>query len=136
MHAEDIDSFFYVRSWLAVQTDDHEELARVLGAADRRVCTFDEYAAVVSGPRTDRDEGFFVCEPVDGWTLVFGEVIGLGVPAEVKAKKFAQVETIKRFSILPRGFTIEDGELTPTLKIKRRNVSQNFAREIEAMYAE
>ncbi|WP_437278415.1 long-chain fatty acid--CoA ligase [Sorangium sp. So ce375] len=50
--------------------------------------------------------------------------------------QLAQVETIKRFSILPRGFTIEDGELTPTLKIKRRNVSQNFAREIEAMYAE
>ncbi|WP_437589542.1 AMP-dependent synthetase/ligase [Sorangium sp. So ce1000] len=48
----------------------------------------------------------------------------------------AQVETIKKFSILPRAFTIEDGELTPTLKIKRRNVSQNFAREIEAMYAE
>ncbi len=50
--------------------------------------------------------------------------------------QLAQVETIKKFSILPRGFTIEDGELTPTLKIKRRNVSQNFAREIEAMYAE
>ncbi|WP_437905790.1 long-chain fatty acid--CoA ligase [Sorangium sp. So ce327] len=50
--------------------------------------------------------------------------------------ELAQVETIKKFSILPRGFTIEDGELTPTLKIKRRNVSQNFAREIEAMYAE
>ncbi|AUX48621.1 long-chain fatty acid--CoA ligase [Sorangium cellulosum] len=50
--------------------------------------------------------------------------------------RLAQVETIKKFSILPRGLTLEDGELTPTLKIKRRNVSQNFAREIEAMYAE
>ncbi|WP_437506009.1 AMP-dependent synthetase/ligase [Sorangium sp. So ce1099] len=50
--------------------------------------------------------------------------------------QLAQAETIKKFAILPRGFTIEAGELTPTLKIKRRNVSQNFAREIEAMYAE
>lgn len=50
--------------------------------------------------------------------------------------QLGQAETIKKFTILPRGFTIEDGELTPTLKIKRRNVSQNFAREIEAMYAE
>ncbi|WP_437655982.1 AMP-dependent synthetase/ligase [Sorangium sp. So ce1182] len=50
--------------------------------------------------------------------------------------QLAQAETIKKFAILPRGFTIEAGELTPTLKIKRRSVSQNFAREIEAMYAE
>ncbi|KYF68954.1 AMP-dependent synthetase/ligase [Sorangium cellulosum] len=50
--------------------------------------------------------------------------------------QLGQVETIKKFTILPRGFTIEDGELTPTLKIKRRNVNQNFAREIEAMYVE
>lgn len=92
MHTDDLDSFFHARSWLAVQTDDHEALARVLGAADGRPCSFAEYAEAVSGPRTGRDEGFFVCEPVDGWTLVFGEDLGLGgVPAEVKAKKFAQV---------------------------------------------
>jgi long-chain acyl-CoA synthetase len=48
----------------------------------------------------------------------------------------AQVETVKKFSILPRSFSVEDGELTPTLKIKRRVVNQNFAHEIEAMYVE
>jgi hypothetical protein len=90
VHADDIDSFFHVRSWLAVQTDDHEEVARLLGAAERRPCALDEYAQAVSGPRTGRDEGFFVCESVDGWTLVFGEDIGLGVPAEIKARKFGQ----------------------------------------------
>lgn len=54
---------------------------------------------------------------------------------EVNAQ-LAQAEMIKKFAILPRGFTVEDGELTPTLKVKRHNVSQNFAREIEAMYAD
>ncbi len=54
----------------------------------------------------------------------------LGVPPP------AQVETVKKFTILPRSFTIDDGELTPTLKVKRRNVNKSFEREIEAMYAE
>lgn len=48
----------------------------------------------------------------------------------------ANVETVKKFRILHRGFTIEHGELTPTLKVKRRKVNENFAREIESMYAE
>jgi hypothetical protein len=87
----DIESFFLARSWLAVQADDHEEVARLLGAAHRRACSFDEYAEAMARPRTNNDEGFFVCESVDGWTLVFGEDIGLGVPAEIKARKFGQV---------------------------------------------
>jgi len=51
-------------------------------------------------------------------------------------ERLARVEQIKRFTILPRQFAIETGELTPTLKIKRKIVSQNFADEIEAMYDE
>ncbi|MCC6553689.1 MAG: long-chain fatty acid--CoA ligase [Polyangiaceae bacterium] len=50
--------------------------------------------------------------------------------------RLAHVETVKKFRILHRAFTIEHGELTPTLKIKRRKVNENFAHEIEAMYAE
>ena len=48
---------------------------------------------------------------------------------------FARVEQVRGFKVLPRDFTVEDGELTPTLKIKRRIINQNFADEIEAMYA-
>ena len=48
----------------------------------------------------------------------------------------ARVETIKKFTILPRAFTVETGELTPSLKVKRRIVAKNFSDEIEAMYAE
>eukprot|EP00698_Gefionella_okellyi_P015917 TRINITY_DN4522_c0_g1_i1.p1 TRINITY_DN4522_c0_g1~~TRINITY_DN4522_c0_g1_i1.p1 ORF type:complete len:616 (+),score=134.54 TRINITY_DN4522_c0_g1_i1:39-1850(+) len=47
----------------------------------------------------------------------------------------AQVETIKKFTLLPNQFSLETGELTGTLKIKRRVVYVNYAKEIEAMYA-
>jgi long-chain acyl-CoA synthetase len=44
-------------------------------------------------------------------------------------------ETVKRFVILPRDLSIEDGELTPSLKVKRRVVEKTFAEDIEKMYA-
>ncbi len=49
---------------------------------------------------------------------------------------FARVEQIKKFTILKRNLSIEDGELTPTLKVKRAKVNDHFAEDIEAMYAE
>jgi len=51
-------------------------------------------------------------------------------------KEFARVEQIKKFTILKRNFTVEDGELTPTLKVKRAKVNDHFAEDIEAMYVE
>jgi long-chain acyl-CoA synthetase len=45
-----------------------------------------------------------------------------------------RVEQIKRFAILPRDFTQEDGEVTPTLKVRRRVVHEHFADEIEQLY--
>jgi long-chain acyl-CoA synthetase len=47
----------------------------------------------------------------------------------------SRYEQIKRFAILPRDFTMEDGEVTPTLKLKRRVVEEHFADEIERLYA-
>ena len=43
---------------------------------------------------------------------------------------------MKKFAILPRPFGIETGELTPTMKIKRKVVAQKFEREIDAMYVD
>ncbi|HLX19812.1 MAG TPA: long-chain fatty acid--CoA ligase [Gaiellaceae bacterium] len=45
-----------------------------------------------------------------------------------------RVEQIKRFTILPRDFTQEAGELTPTLKLRRRVVHEHFGDEIEKLY--
>ena len=47
----------------------------------------------------------------------------------------SRFEQVKRFAILPRDFTMEHGEITPTLKLRRRAVQENFASEIEALYA-
>jgi long-chain acyl-CoA synthetase len=44
-------------------------------------------------------------------------------------------ETVKRFAILDRDLSIEDGELTPSLKVKRRVVEKTFAGHIDEMYA-
>ncbi|HEX3241705.1 MAG TPA: long-chain fatty acid--CoA ligase [Solirubrobacterales bacterium] len=50
-------------------------------------------------------------------------------------EKFARVEQIKKIAILPRDLTQENGELTPTLKVKRAVVAQKHAPEIEKLYA-
>ena len=50
-----------------------------------------------------------------------------GVVDDVNADR-SRYEQIKRFAILPRDFTMDDGELTPTLKLKRRVVAEHFAR--------
>ena len=55
---------------------------------------------------------------------------------DVANADLAQVEKIKKFTILPRALAIDTGELTPTLKVKRKIVNQNFAPQIEAMYTE
>ena len=49
-------------------------------------------------------------------------------------EKLARVQTIKRFTIIPREFTIEGGELTPTMKVKRKIVNEKYKVEIEALY--
>ncbi len=49
-------------------------------------------------------------------------------------KRLAKVETVKKFAILPRPLSVEHGELTATLKVKRRAVTENFAETIEDLY--
>jgi long-chain acyl-CoA synthetase len=49
--------------------------------------------------------------------------------------KLNRWETVKKFTILPRDLTIESGEMTPSMKIRRRVVEDHFGAEIEKMYA-
>jgi long-chain acyl-CoA synthetase len=48
--------------------------------------------------------------------------------------KLNRWETIKKFAILPRDLSIEAGEVTPSMKIKRRSVESNFSEQIDKMY--
>jgi long-chain acyl-CoA synthetase len=88
------------------------------------------------------------------WSLLRGE---LGLPDETPTAAIAaneaaraivvrevlqhtadlgKYERVRRVAVLPRDLTIEDGELSPTLKVKRRVVEQRYAALIETAYAE
>jgi long-chain acyl-CoA synthetase len=51
-------------------------------------------------------------------------------------RDYARVEQIRKFTLLPREFSIETAELTPTLKIKRKVINRMYLSEIEGMYKE
>ena len=51
-------------------------------------------------------------------------------------QQFAHYEQIKRFTLLPEPFSMERGELTNTLKLKRAVVAKNYSEQIEKMYEE
>src|SRR5206468_8721276 len=51
-------------------------------------------------------------------------------------RDLSQFERIKRIALLPTEFTVESGELTPTLKVKRKVVEQRWHDQIEALYHE
>lgn len=55
--------------------------------------------------------------------------------AERASANLARYETIKRVAVLARDFDPDQGELTPTLKVKRRVVTEHFADVIERLYA-
>ena len=57
-----------------------------------------------------------------------------GIVAQLSAN-LAQFERIKKVSLLPREFSLDAGELTPTLKVKRRVVEARYKEVIDRMYA-
>jgi long-chain acyl-CoA synthetase len=46
----------------------------------------------------------------------------------------SRFEQIRKFTVLPREFTLEDDEMTPTLKLRRKVIMDHFSRELEALY--
>ncbi len=54
---------------------------------------------------------------------------------DVINQKFARVEQVKKFEILPHDLSQETGELTPTMKVKRNVVADKFEKDVESLYA-
>ncbi|HUF01587.1 MAG TPA: long-chain fatty acid--CoA ligase [Gaiellaceae bacterium] len=57
-----------------------------------------------------------------------------GIVDDVNGER-SRYEQIKRFAILPRDFTMEHGEVTPTLKLRRRTALEHFQAELDELYA-
>jgi long-chain acyl-CoA synthetase len=51
-------------------------------------------------------------------------------------RTLSQAETIKKFALLPRRFYEEEGDVTPTKKVKRRNMEARYANLIASLYRE
>lgn len=62
------------------------------------------------------------------------EAVATGV--ERVNEQVARVENVRKFRVLPGNFSVEAGELTPSLKLKRRVIYERYATEIESMYEE
>lgn len=70
--------------------------------------------------------------------LVKHEVVLKLISSEIDEyqAKFADYEKIRKFELLPEPFTIENGKLTPTMKVKRKVVVEEYADLIESIYAD
>ena len=73
--------------------------------------------------------------PTDAAVASHPEIVRL-VQADVDEvnASLAPFERVRRFALLPAELTPETGELTPTLKVKRRIVAQKYATAIESLY--
>ena len=50
-------------------------------------------------------------------------------------QRLARVQAVKKFKVIPHEFTVEGGELTPTMKVRRNVVTEKYKREIEQLYS-
>jgi long-chain acyl-CoA synthetase len=116
----------------------------------KAICPFTSQAVIVGQARNfctllisldpDAIAGWAKGGPLEG--KPYGEIVADPSTHEMVAGFVAQLneklnrwETVKKFTILPRDLSIEHGELTPSLKVKRKGVESNFKNEIDGMYA-
>jgi long-chain acyl-CoA synthetase len=90
--------------------------------------------AVVIGDRRKYLTALITLEP----TAVQKDAVRETIQAKIDEvnQSLARVEQVKKFTVLPKPFGIDSGELTPTMKLKRKVIAQMYAREIEAMYTD
>ena len=75
--------------------------------------------------------------PDDVAALATNEKVHASIQAHLDQvnEKFARVEQVKKFHILPQDLSQEGGELTPTMKVKRNVVADKYAGEVEGLYS-
>lgn len=75
-------------------------------------------------------------KPEEALSLVQEKSIQEEIQRELELinKRLAPVEQIKKFSLLPHEFSVDSGEFTPTMKVKRKYVNQKYQSVIEKMY--
>lgn len=86
----------------------------------------------------------YVIQMAQSKKILFGEYADLLKKEEIKSavqeaidnlnKKLARFETVKKFIVLPTEFTIESGELTPSMKIKRKLLCQKYKAALDRLY--
>jgi long-chain acyl-CoA synthetase len=74
--------------------------------------------------------------PADPESMATNDRVREAVWKDIDAvnQRFARIEQIKRFAILPRDLSQEEGELTPTLKVKRSVVYKKYGPHVDALY--
>ncbi len=91
--------------------------------------------ALVVGDRRPYVAALITVDPAVAEGLSPGEVEeGVRRIVEEVNADLSRFEQIKRFTVLPRDFSAEEGEVTPTLKLKRRTCADHFAAEVERLY--
>jgi len=98
----------------------------LLNAADGAGIDYDESAVETDGDETVRVPADLVEHP-EVQALYEDEI-------EAANEELAEYERVQKFRLIHRAFSVEQEELTPTLKKRRRDISDNFEEEIESMY--
>jgi long-chain acyl-CoA synthetase len=83
--------------------------------ADEHQVPFEPYLEFVRNPEV--------------YKLVEGEIAR-------QTETFSRFEKIKKFRVIPKDFTIDDGELTPSLKVKKKEVLTKYAALVNEMYSD
>jgi long-chain acyl-CoA synthetase len=114
----------------------HPLIEQIAVVGDRR-----KYLAALIVPcfpeltRWARSKGITETDPEK--LIVNPEVVGrFSEVVDQQNRSLGRVEQIKRFTLVHRAFSQESGELTPTLKVKRKVVMANYSDIIEDMYRE
>ena len=108
-------------------------ISQAIAAGDRR-------SYLVALVTLDPDEASKLAEQLgvsaDPESMATDEKVREAVWKDIDAvnQRFARIEQIKRFAILPRDLSQEEGELTPTLKVKRSVVYKKYEPDVSALY--